>query len=170
MKKTIKFLYENEKGIKIYQFEFLDEIVKNNEHLRGVWEGVIAQDLIDSPFEFALNLEDDGYFVVDYDKLEIELKKISNMGKIHLLKQIEGGKYTPVVSNDIDSTLEEMNESLSDKLEVVISSKEFEDVSKILLIFIEKMEKYKIQDNWYEFNSNVIDTIRTNFLNYNENN
>jgi hypothetical protein len=76
LKKNIKFLYENEKGIKIYEFEFIDNAVETNEHLKGVWEGVIAQDLIDTPFEFALLLEEDGYFAVDYAKLEIELKKI----------------------------------------------------------------------------------------------
>jgi hypothetical protein len=77
LKKNINFLYEQENGIKIYEFEFLDEVVKNNPDLEGKWRGVIAQDLINTKFEEALTLEDDGYFIVDYDKISVELIKLN---------------------------------------------------------------------------------------------
>jgi hypothetical protein len=77
LKKNINFLYEQENGIKIYEFEFLDEVVKNNPDLEGKWRGVIAQDLINTKFEEALTLEDDGYLTVDYDKISVELIKLN---------------------------------------------------------------------------------------------
>jgi hypothetical protein len=77
LKKNINFLYEQENGIKIYEFEFIDDAVTNNPDLEGKWIGVIAQDLIDTEFEEALTLEDDGYFAVDYDKISVELIKLN---------------------------------------------------------------------------------------------
>jgi hypothetical protein len=77
LKKNINFLYEQENGIKIYEFEFLDEVIKNNPDLEGKWRGVIAQDLINTKFEEALTLEDDGYFIVNYDKISVELIKLN---------------------------------------------------------------------------------------------
>ena len=77
LKKNINFLYEQENGIKIYEFEFIGEAVKNNPDLEGKWRGVIAQDLIGTKFEEALTLEEDGYFSVAYDKISVELIKLN---------------------------------------------------------------------------------------------
>jgi len=77
LKKNIKFLYEQDNGIKVYEFEFIDVVIENNPDLAGVWQGVIAQELINTPFEEALTLEDDGYFIVDYSKISVENKKIN---------------------------------------------------------------------------------------------
>jgi hypothetical protein len=77
LKKNINLLYEQENGIKIYEFEFIDDVVKNNPDLEGKWRGVIAQDLIGTKFEDALTLEEDGYFSVDYDKISVELIKLN---------------------------------------------------------------------------------------------
>jgi hypothetical protein len=77
LKKYINFLYEQENGIKIYEFEFTDEAVKNNPDLEGKWRGVIAQDLIGTKFEDALNLEEDGYFSVNYETISVELIKLN---------------------------------------------------------------------------------------------
>lgn len=90
------------------------------------------------------------------------------MGKIHLLKQTIGGKYTAITSDDIDSTLQTMNETLSDKLELILSSKEFTNVNNILLMFTEKLEQYKVDDDLYEFTEDAISEININFLKYNE--
>jgi hypothetical protein len=92
------------------------------------------------------------------------------MGKLHLLKQKEGGKYTAVISDDINSILETMNETITDKLEIVISSKEFNDVNKVLEIFNEKLSEYKTDDNFYEFDEKTIVLIKANFLRYAESN
>lgn len=77
LKKNINFLYEQENGIKIYEFEFIEDAVKNNPDLEGKWRGVIAQDLIGTKFEEALTLEEDGYFSVDYEKISVELIKLN---------------------------------------------------------------------------------------------
>lgn len=77
LKKNINFLYEQENGIKIYEFEFIDDAVKNNPDLEGKWRGVIAQDLIGTKFEDALNLEEDGYFSVNYETISVELIKLN---------------------------------------------------------------------------------------------
>lgn len=77
LKKNINFLYEQENGIKIYEFEFIDDAIKNNPDLEGKWRGVIAQDLIGTKFEEALNLEEDGYFSVNYETISVELIKLN---------------------------------------------------------------------------------------------
>jgi hypothetical protein len=77
LKKNINFLYEQENGIKIYEFEFIDDAIKTNPDLEGKWRGVIAQDLIDTKFEDALTLEEDGYFAVNYEKISVELIKLN---------------------------------------------------------------------------------------------
>lgn len=77
LKKNIKFLYEQENGIKIYEFEFIESAIKTNPDLEGKWRGVIAQDLIGTKFEDALTLEEDGYFSVKYDKISVELIKLN---------------------------------------------------------------------------------------------
>jgi hypothetical protein len=76
LKKNIEFLYEQPNGLKIYQYEFLDEITSKQPELAGKWQGVIAQDLINTKFENAITLEDDGYFKVDYDKLGLKQTQI----------------------------------------------------------------------------------------------
>jgi hypothetical protein len=77
LKKNIEFLYEQPNGLKIYQYEFRNSIILKQPELEGKWQGVIAQDLIDTKFENALTLEDDGFFMVNYDKLgfkQIQIK------------------------------------------------------------------------------------------------
>jgi hypothetical protein len=76
LKKNIEFLYEQPNGLKIYQYEFLDEITLKQPELSGKWQGVIAQDLVNTKFENVITLEDDGYFKVDYDKLGLKQTQI----------------------------------------------------------------------------------------------
>jgi hypothetical protein len=81
LKKNIEFSHNLPSGLKIYNFEFIDEFVKSqmelyNHDYSGKWQGVLAQDLIGTKFEEALNMRDDGYFEVDYEKIELELKKL----------------------------------------------------------------------------------------------
>ena len=81
LKKNIKYSHTLPRGFKIYTFEFLDEFVKyqkdiHNDDYSGKWQGVLAQDLLNTEYENCLNLREDGYFEVDYTKLNIEFKKI----------------------------------------------------------------------------------------------
>jgi len=81
LKKNIKYSHTLSRGFKIYTFEFIDEFVTaqkdiDNEDYSGKWQGVLAQDLLDTEYENCLNLREDGYFEVDYTKLNLEFKKI----------------------------------------------------------------------------------------------
>jgi hypothetical protein len=70
LKTNINKIGVSNSGINIYTFEFID---KPNE----VYQGVIAQELIGTKFELATKIESDGYYHVDYSKLDVEFKKIN---------------------------------------------------------------------------------------------
>lgn len=79
IKQNIEFKYILENGLRIYSYEYDKKFVK--EHYEkykidysGKWEGVIAQELINSEYEFAL-IEIDGFYMVDYKKLNLKPKK-----------------------------------------------------------------------------------------------
>ena len=67
LKENIKFLYKR-RGLKIYEWSYIDS--------EKVYEGVIAQDLIGTKFSKALIVDKNGYFMVDYSLLPINLKVI----------------------------------------------------------------------------------------------
>jgi hypothetical protein len=82
LKKNIFYSHTLPRGLKIYTFEFNDDFVsiqkeKYNEDYSGKWQGVLAQDLIDTKYEDSLNLREDAYFEVNYTKLNLELSKIN---------------------------------------------------------------------------------------------
>jgi hypothetical protein len=70
LKTNINKISVSNSGINIYTFEFID---KPNE----VYQGIIAQELIGTKFESATKIESDGYYHVDYSKLDVEFKKIN---------------------------------------------------------------------------------------------
>ena len=81
LKKKIKHTKTLENGIKLYTFEFKEHFIKKtislyNEDMSGIWEGVMAQDLIGTPYDMYVKLEEDGYYSVDYKGLGIKLNKI----------------------------------------------------------------------------------------------
>jgi hypothetical protein len=83
LKKKIKHTKTLENGIKLYTFEFKESFIKKtiaiyNEDLSGVWEGVIAQDLIGTKFDIYVGVDFDGYYQVDYEGLGIKLNKIND--------------------------------------------------------------------------------------------
>jgi hypothetical protein len=57
-------------GINIYEFKFINQP-------NDLYQGIIAQELIGTEFESAIRIESDGYYHVDYSKLDVEFKKIS---------------------------------------------------------------------------------------------
>jgi hypothetical protein len=82
LKKNIIYSHTLPRGLKIYTFEFNDDFVlaqkeKNNEDYSGKWQGILAQDLINTDYEDCLNLRDDAFFSVNYNKLNLELTKIN---------------------------------------------------------------------------------------------
>ena len=67
LKKDIKFLYRK-KGLKIYQWSYKDS--------ETIYEGVIAQDLLKTKYSKALRKDKNGFFMVNYNLLPINLKVI----------------------------------------------------------------------------------------------
>lgn len=69
-KENIKLVGVSNMGINIYQFNYIDEV--------GLYEGVIGNELIGTNHEDALIYNtDDSLLMVDYDKIDVEFKKIN---------------------------------------------------------------------------------------------
>jgi hypothetical protein len=69
LKENIVLVSKSEKGINIYQFNYIGK--------EGLYEGVIAQELLDTEFQNALVEGEDGMYKVDYSKLDVEFKKLN---------------------------------------------------------------------------------------------
>jgi hypothetical protein len=70
LKKNIKLVGTSEMGINIYEFVYLNEE-------SSLYTGVIAQDLLDSEYSDAVSMGEDGFYRVDYSKIDVEFKKIN---------------------------------------------------------------------------------------------
>tara|TARA_B100000959_G_scaffold12804_1_gene12629 strand:+ start:652 stop:1266 length:615 start_codon:yes stop_codon:yes gene_type:complete len=68
LKKDIDFVGSSPSGIKIYEFGYKDA--------PGRYRGVMAQDLLDTEYRDAVSKNSDGYYIVDYSKIDVELKRI----------------------------------------------------------------------------------------------
>ena len=69
LKENILLVGKSENGINIYQFNYIGR--------DGLYEGVIAQELLGTEFENAIVLDDDNMYAVDYSKLDVEFKQIN---------------------------------------------------------------------------------------------
>ena len=69
LKKNIEKIGESPSGLNIYSFEYIDNI-----YGKGVYQGVMSDEI---PIK-AVVAHEDGYDRVDYSKLDVEFKKISN--------------------------------------------------------------------------------------------
>ena len=72
LKRNIKYIGVSPLGIKIYQFKYK----KPEIYGEGTFIGVMAQDLLNTNFSNAIKMNDNGYYSVDYTKLDVEFKKI----------------------------------------------------------------------------------------------
>lgn len=68
-KENINLIGVSNLGLNIYQFNY-----KNEE---GLYQGVIAQELIGTKYEDSLSLNFDGLYEVDYNKIDVEFKKLN---------------------------------------------------------------------------------------------
>ena len=68
-KENIELIGKSEFGINIYKFNYI-----NHE---GLYEGVIAQELIGTEYESALMLDENNLYMVDYSKIDVEFKRIN---------------------------------------------------------------------------------------------
>jgi predicted nucleic acid-binding Zn-ribbon protein len=68
LKENLVLIGQSEKGINIYEFNYIGRKEK--------YQGVIAQELLNTDFESALIISEDGYYSVNYEKLDVEFKQI----------------------------------------------------------------------------------------------
>jgi hypothetical protein len=67
-KENVNLIGKSPLGINIYQFNYIGE--------DGLYEGIIAQELIGTEYESALSINDEGKYLVDYSKIDVEFKKL----------------------------------------------------------------------------------------------
>jgi hypothetical protein len=66
LKRNIKFL-QNEHGLNIYSFNYIWNNTKS-------YVGIMAQELLNTKFESALSKDKNGFYMVDYSKLPVEME------------------------------------------------------------------------------------------------
>ena len=71
LKTNINLIGHSKSNIPIYTFNF-----KRYPKVSYKWEGVMAQDLLEMGLEDNVRIADDGYYVVSYDKIDVDFKKI----------------------------------------------------------------------------------------------
>lgn len=72
LKRIIKQVGKSESGINIYLFSY-------NFDTKTIYQGVIAQELIGTPWESALHKDANGLYSVDYSKIDVDFKKQSDL-------------------------------------------------------------------------------------------
>jgi hypothetical protein len=72
LKNIIKLVGKSENGINIYQFTY-------KFNTKVIYQGIIAQELIGTIFEDALIEDKNGFYSVDYSKIDVDFKKISTL-------------------------------------------------------------------------------------------
>ena len=65
LKTDIKKIGTSPSGIPIYEFRFKDD-------LDTLWEGTIAQDLLEMGINDVVGTNEDGFYTVDYDKIDVD--------------------------------------------------------------------------------------------------
>jgi hypothetical protein len=69
LKENIVSIGKSETGINIYHFNYIGQ--------DGLYEGVMAQELLDTEFEAAVIIGEDSMYKVDYSKLDVKFKKLN---------------------------------------------------------------------------------------------
>ena len=72
VKTNINLIGHSKSNIPIYTFNF-----KKYPKVSYKWQGVMAQDLLEMGFEDSIRIADDGYYVVNYEKIDVDFKKIN---------------------------------------------------------------------------------------------
>ena len=65
LKTDVKKIGTSPSGIPIYEFRFKDD-------LDTLWEGTIAQDLLEMGMDDVVGTNEDGFYTVDYDKIDVD--------------------------------------------------------------------------------------------------
>ena len=73
LKTNIKLVGHSDSGIPIYTFNFKSDLDKM---MMPLYRGVMAQDLLEMGFDDAVSTNEDGYYIVDYDKIDVDEEQI----------------------------------------------------------------------------------------------
>ena len=69
LKDNIEFIGTSDLGLKIYEFDYINKL--------GRYQGVMAQDLLEKdPCHPAVTIDNNGYYMVDYNKIDVEFKNV----------------------------------------------------------------------------------------------
>ena len=74
LKTDVKKIGTSPSGIPIYEFRFKDD-------LEVLWEGTIAQDLLEIGMDDVVGTNEDGFYTVDYDKIDVDQIQIIDLSK-----------------------------------------------------------------------------------------
>ena len=70
LKNIIRKIGESASGLSIYLFTY-------TFNPKVIYQGIIAQELLDTPFQDALVIDKNGFYSVDYSKIDVEFKKVT---------------------------------------------------------------------------------------------
>jgi hypothetical protein len=70
LKNIIRKIGESTLGLNIYLFTY-------TFNPKVIYQGVMAQELLDTPYENALITDKNGFYQVDYSKIDVEFKKVT---------------------------------------------------------------------------------------------
>jgi len=73
LKKNIKLIGKSKSGLNIYTFRYIKSL-----NTLGLFQGVMAQELLGTKFENAAIMNANGYYSVDYTKIDVISKKIKD--------------------------------------------------------------------------------------------
>ena len=72
LKRNIEYIGLSPSGLKIYEFDYIDKL--------GRYQGVMAQDLLEINNNHpAITVDSNGYYMVDYDYIDVEFKMVENV-------------------------------------------------------------------------------------------
>jgi len=72
LKTDINLIGQSPTGLNIYEFRFIADPSRK-------YQGVIADELFNTPYESAVYIDADGYYAVDYNAIDVTFKEVTEM-------------------------------------------------------------------------------------------
>ena len=95
LKDNIKLIGQSPNGINIYEFNFISDPLKK-------YQGVIADELIGTPFENAVSTNDKGFLIVDYAAIDVKFIASFDLTEIEISKYAVQSKVALSRSSDLN--------------------------------------------------------------------
>ncbi len=95
LKDNIKLIGQSPNGINIYEFNFTSDPLKK-------YQGVIADELIGTPFENAVSTNDKGFLIVDYAAIDVKFIASFDLTEIEIAKYAVQSKVALTRSSDLN--------------------------------------------------------------------